>query len=177
MRKQQGEFRLVLRDDDRYALVTSVTVQGLDYYVVDKFKGGVLRQSLHELGQSHTYVVGERVAPPNMGKPMSAFTGIRSVWGASLSAAVALREWTYVPKADRPNRRLTLVVPIEAVPPLSSVDIWLVQRGREGELRAEWEQRYDLIVASAQMSWVEPQVAVVVKAVTRLPDGVVAATR
>jgi hypothetical protein len=61
------------------------------------------------------------------------------------------------------------------LPPLSSVDIWLVQRGREAELAAEWERRYDHIVASATMRWVEPQVAVVVKAVTKLPDGMIAA--
>jgi hypothetical protein len=175
MRKQQAEFRLVLRDDNRYAMVTSVTVQGLDYYVVDKFKGGVLRQSLHEMGQSHTYVLGERVAPANTGKPMRAFTGIRSVWGSSLSAAPALRDWTYVPKADRPNRRLTLVVPMEVLPPLSSVDVWLVQGGREAELAAEWESRYHNIVASATMEWVEPKVAVVVKAVTKLPEGMLPA--
>jgi hypothetical protein len=34
---------------------------------------------------------------------------------------------------------------------------------------------HDQVVASAQMSWVVPQVAVVVKVVTRLPDGMIAA--
>jgi len=176
MRKQEGEFRLVLADGSRHALITSVTVQGLDYYLVERFVGGkVLRQSMHRLGQSHTYVFGERPIPAKQGKPMAEFSGIRSVWGSSLGAALVLRDWTYVPKADRPNRRLTLVVPIASLPPLSSVNAWLMQTGREGELRGEWERRYDHIIASAQMTWVEPKVAVVVSAATALADRMIAA--
>jgi hypothetical protein len=115
MTKQVAELRVVIGDDNRHALITSVTVRGLDYYVVEKFKGGaVLRQSLHELGQSHTYALGKRSIPASMGKAMHAFTGIRSVWGSSLSG-LDLRDWSYVPRADRPNRRLTLVVGIDAL--------------------------------------------------------------
>jgi hypothetical protein len=176
MRKQRGDFRLVLSDGGRHALITSVIVRGLDYYVVERFIGGkVLRQSLHRLGQSHTYVFGRRPIPATQGKPMDEFAGIRSVWGSSLNGVAALRDWTYKPSADRPNRRINLVVPTQALLPLTSVDVWLVQNGRDQELKAEWERRYDQVIASAQMSWVEPQVAVVVKAVTRLPDGMIAA--
>jgi hypothetical protein len=176
MRKQQGNLRFALSNGDRHALITSVIVRSLDYYVVERFLGGkVLRQSLHRLGQTHTYVFGQRPIPASEGKPMDEFAGIRSVWGSSLNAVAVLRDWTYKPSPDRPNRRLNLVVPADALPPLSSVDIWLVQRGREAELAAEWERRYDHIVASATMRWVEPQVAVVVKAVTKLPDGMIAA--
>jgi hypothetical protein len=44
-----------------------------------------------------------------------------------------------------------------------------MQRGRDAELRAEWQRRYERIVATAQVDWVEPQVAVVISAVTKLP--------
>lgn len=140
VRKQQGEFRLVLSDGGRHALITSVTVQGLDYYVVERFTGGkVLRQRLHRLGQSHTYVFARRPIPATQGKPMDEFAGIRSVWGSSLNGVAALRDWTYKPSADRPNRRINLVVPTEALLPLTSVDVWLVQSGRprtQGRVRA-----------------------------------------
>jgi hypothetical protein len=172
VRKQKGKFRLVLSDGDRHALITSVTVHGLDYYVVERFVGGnELRQSLHEHGQSHTYVLGDRPIPASQGKPMREFAGIRSVWGSSLNAVSELRDWSYRPSPDRPHRRLNLLVPIDALLPMSSVDVWLVQGGRDAELKAEWARRYDHIVASAEMAWVEPQVAVVVSATTRLPPG------
>lgn len=175
--RQQADFRFVLRDGDRHALITSVTVRGLDYYVVERFVGGkVLRQSLHRLGQSHTYVFGERPIPASQGKPMDEFAGISAVWASSLDGVAVLRDWSYTPSPDRPNRRLNLVVPTDALPPLSSLNVWLMQGGQDAELKREWERRYDHIVASAYVAWVEPHLAVVVSAVTRLPGGIIAAS-
>lgn len=158
--KREADLRVVVEGvSGRHALLLHAEIVGDELYYGGSMMGLKSRASYHADGNSHLHFAGERHISTPL-PPLRHFKGSHLLKSGG-TTMLHMLDWNYRVVPDRKHRRRTLVVELEQLAELSSLSLWVVEKGRSDLVDEVLHRPHMPAITHVLVDWTQPMLLAV----------------